>query len=248
MKRVSGREVTAYVRSNIGTFHTKRLESLTRLRLPSLLRRKNPYLFKSKNIAAVADLVKSLLDAHLASQEETLFGNFLEGLAIHVAERVHGGIKSSATGIDLEFVKGGVRHLISIKSGPNWGNSSQVKKMREDFKRSIGVIRQGDRSISIVAVNGCCYGRDAKPDKGDYIKLCGQDFWALISNDDEFYTRIIKPLGYDAKRWNDEFAAKYSAVINRFSQQFTERFCDAQGSIDWHRLVAFSSAKSIQPN
>lgn len=244
MRSVSSEEVTAYVRSNIGTFHRKRIESLAKLRLPNLLRRKNPYLFKSKNIETVADLVKSLLDAHLASQEETLFGVFLEGLAIHIAERVHGGIKSSAAGIDLEFVKDGVRYLVSIKSGPNWGNSSQVKKMREDFRRSTRVIRQGNRSTRVVAVNGCCYGRDAKPDKGDYEKLCGQDFWSLISNDDEFYTRIVGPLGHDAKRWNEEFAAKYSAVINQFSQQFTERFCDPNGSIDWHRLVAFASAKS----
>ena len=69
-------------------------------------------------------------------------------------------------------------------------------------------------------------------------------FWALISNDDEFYTRIIKPLlGHDAKRWNEEFAAKYSAVINQFSQQFTGQFCDSHGAIDWRRLVAFSSAR-----
>ena len=243
MISVSSEEVTAYVKAHIGTFHSRRLESLAKLRLPNLLRRKNPYLFKSKNIDAVADLVKSLLDAHLASQEETLFGTFLEGLAIHVAEKVHSGIKSSTAGIDLEFLKDGTRYLISIKSGPNWGNSSQIKKMRQDFRRSTGVIRQGDRSIRVVAVNGCCYGRDAKPDKGDYIKLCGQDFWALISNDDEFYTRIIKPLGYDAKRWNEEFAAKYSAVVNQFSQQFTAQFCDPHGSIDWHRLVAFCSAK-----
>ena len=244
MRSVSSQEVTAYVRTNIGTFHSKRLESLTELKLPKLLRRKNPYLFKSKNINTVSDLMKTLLDAHLASQEETLFGNFLEGLAIHVAEKVHGGIKSGAAGIDLEFVKDGTRHLISIKSGPNWGNSDQIQKMCDNFKRSIGVIRQGDRSINVVAINGCCYGRAAKPDRGDYIKLCGQDFWALISNDREFYVRIVEPLGHDAKRRNDRFAAKYSAVINQFSLQFTQRFCTADGSIDWHRLVAFSSATS----
>ena len=243
MRSVSREQVTAYVKANIGTFHSKRLESLAELRLPRLLQRKNPYLFKSKNIDTVSELVRSLLDAHLASQEETLFGNFLEGLAVHVAETVHGGIKSSARGIDLEFVKNGNRYLISIKSGPNWGNSSQVNKMREDFRRSIAIIRQGASAINVVAVNGCCYGRDAKPDKGDYIKLCGQEFWTLISNDTDFYVRIVQPIGHDAKRRNDEFGAKYSAVINQFSLQFTEQFCHSDGSIDWHRLVAFSSAK-----
>ena len=105
MRSFSDADVVSYISANIGAFHQKRLESLDRLQLERLLRRKNPYLFKSKNIATVSDLVRLLLDAHLSSQEETLFGDFLEGLAIHVADKVHGGSKSSATGIDLEFVK-----------------------------------------------------------------------------------------------------------------------------------------------
>lgn len=241
MRSISDADVTSYISANIGAFHQKRLESLNSLRLERLLRRKNPYLFKSKNIVTVSDLVQSLLDAHLSSQEETLFGDFLEGLAIHVAERVHGGLKSSATGIDLEFVKNGARHIVSIKSGPNWGNSSQIKKMREDFRRATAVIRQGNAKTNVVTVNGCCYGRDARPDKGDYLKLCGQDFWELISGDRNFYIRIINPLGHDAKRHNDAFAKHYGVVVNRFSQEFSDRFCGA-GHIDWPKLVAFSSA------
>ena len=76
MNPISDEQVTAYVEANIGAFHDKRLESLNKLNLRSLLRRKNPYLFKSKNIAVAADLIRSLLDAHLSSQEETLFGDF----------------------------------------------------------------------------------------------------------------------------------------------------------------------------
>ena len=242
MRSFSDADVASYISANIGAFHQKRLESLDRLQLERLLRRKNPYLFKSKNIATVPDLVRLLLDAHLSSQEETLFGDFLEGLAIQVADKVHGGSKSSATGIDLEFVKDTARYIVSIKSGPNWGNSSQIKKMQQDFKKATAVIRQGNARINVVAVNGCCYGRDRKPDKGDYLKLCGQGFWELISGDKNFYIRIIKPLGHSAKRHNDAFAEQYSAVVNRFSREFSDRFCGATGRIDWPKLVAFSSA------
>lgn len=137
---VTDTEIVSYVRSHIGTFHAKRLSALGSLNLDNLMRRKNSYLFRSKNLIVAHDLVRSLLDAHLSSQEETLFGNFLEGLAIYVAEKAHGGIKSSATGIDLEFSKGSARHIVSIKSGPNWGNSSQIKKMRADFKTATQLI------------------------------------------------------------------------------------------------------------
>ena len=242
MTYISNEQIAAYVQAHINSFHNKKLESISKLKLDGLLRRKNPYLFKSKNIDTVADFIRSLLDAHLSSQEETLFGAFLEGLAIYVAETVHNGWKSSATGIDLEFVKNETRYIVSIKSGPNWGNSSQITKMKDNFNTATRVIRQGNAGMKIVAVNGCCYGRDSKPDKGSYFKYCGQEFWRLISNDADFYTRIIKPLGHSAKQHNDTFAKNYEAVIERLSKEFSGKFCDAKGEINWNKIVAFSSS------
>lgn len=243
MSAIADSEVTAYVEENIGAFHERRLSSLRSLQLLGLLRRKNPYLFKSKNIRTVSELVQSLLDAHLTSQEETLFGGFLEGLAVYVAQVVHGGMKSSATGIDLEFEQDGARYLVAIKSGPNWGNSAQVQKMQADFANATRILRQGKPETHVVAVNGCCYGQDANPDKGNYIKLCGQAFWQMVSGDDAFYTRIIEPLGHRAARHNEAFASQYAAVVNQFSAEFATRFCTAGGEIDWPRLVAFTSAR-----
>ena len=247
MTPITNEQITAYVEANIGTFHDKRLEALNKLRLQSLLRRKNPYLFRSKNLAVAADLIRSLLDAHLSSQEETLFGDFLEGLAIHVAERVHSGRKSAAVGIDLEFSVGSARYIVSIKSGPNWGNSSQIAKLKDNFTNATRLIRQGNRTANVIAVNGCCYGRDANPEKAGYFKYCGQEFWELISGDSDFFTRIIEPLGHNAKQRNRAFAEQYGAVVNRLSREFTTQFCAADGSIDWARLVAFSSARVPVP-
>ncbi len=242
MTVITDQQITDYVEAHIGNFHDKRLEALDKLKLTKLLSRKNPYLFRSKNLVIVADLIKSLLDAHLSSQEETLFGDFLEGLAIYVAEQMHQGFKSSATGIDLEFVKDGARYIVSIKSGPNWGNSSQITRMKQNFITATRVIRQGNPSTNVIAVNGCCYGKNRQPDKGDYFKYCGQDFWELISNDTDFYARIIEPLGHRAKQRNDDFGTNYAAVLNRMSIEFSQRFCDQSGAIDWNKLVSFSSA------
>ncbi len=242
MNGITDDQIVQYVETHIDTFHSKRLGGLGQLKLRELIINKNPYLFRSKNLVRVADLVKSLLDAHLSSQEETMFGDFLEGLAIYVAEQVHSGLKSGITGVDLEFVKNKARYIISIKSGPNWGNSSQVEKMRSDFRTATRVIQQGNPSIKVIAVNGCCYGRDANPNKGGYFKYCGQDFWELISNDRDLYTRIIEPLGQNAKQRNDYFMLNYAAAINRFALEFTQEFCDDAGTIDWDKLVRYSSA------
>lgn len=134
MKKLDLKNVTNYVEEHIGTFHAKRLEKLEKLNFNQVLKPKNPYfLFKAKNILTAQDLVKNLLDAYLQSQEETLFGDFLEGLAIFVCQQVVGGVKSKVLeGIDLEFSKNEFYYIIEIKSGPNWGN----KRKNEAFLKS----------------------------------------------------------------------------------------------------------------
>ncbi len=120
-----------------------------------------------------------------------MFGNYLEDLAIFICGRVYRRFKSSTPGIDLEMEKEGKRYIVAIKSGPNWGNSDQIVKMKLNFTRAIRVLHQNPAITTVVAVNGCCYGKDSRPDKGDYLKLCGQAFWSLISGDEELYVKII---------------------------------------------------------
>lgn len=234
-------EVRGYVEKNIGSFHKKRLQSLVNLKLSLILKRKNPYLFKAKNILTAQDLVKTLLDAHLSSSEEAIFGDFLEELAIFINSNVYGGWKSSTEGVDLEFDKDDIRYIVSIKSGPNWGNSAQIGRMRDSFNRAKKVLRTSNSKLHVIAVNGCCYGRDNRPDKGDYFKYCGQKFWELISGNPDLYIQIIKPLGYKAKEKNDEFIKKYSKIVNSFTFQFMQHFCE-DGVINWDSLVKFNSS------
>ena len=54
----------------------------------------------------------------------------------------------------------------------------------------------------------------------------------VLSNGDNFYLRIIEPIGRDAKRHNDDFAQAYGSVVNRFTKEFTEGFCTTDGAID----------------
>jgi hypothetical protein len=241
MSNIKLNNVQIYVEHNIGRFHSNRLLSLQKLKLVQILKRKNPYLYKAKNILDAHDLVKGILDAYLSSQEETIFGDFLEGLAIFVNEKVYGGKKSSAEGIDLEFNKNGKHFIVAIKSGPNWGNSSQIRKMKEDFKRARKILHTSAATAEIVAINGCCYGRENHPDKGDYFKYCGQVFWEFISNHNNLYLKLIIPLGYQAKEKNEEFNKAYAQIVNNFTMEFSEKYC-VDGIINWEKLVKFSSS------
>jgi hypothetical protein len=96
--------------------------------------------------------------------------------------------------------------------------------------------------MQIVAVNGCCYGRDNKPDKGDYYKYCGQNFWEFISGDANLYTELIEPIGHKAKERNDDFVNSYAQMLNKFTKEFLLNFCDINGAIDWNKLVKFNSS------
>lgn len=228
---------------NIGIFHQKRIQSLDKLRLTQILKRKNPYLFRAKNVLTSEQIVKGLVDAHISSNEETIFGDWLEGLAIFVNSEVYGGRKSGIAGIDLEFDLDKTRFIVNIKSGPNWGNSSQISKMIADFKTAKKTLRTSNSQLNIVAVNGCCYGQDGNPDKGDYFKYCGQRFWDFISGEADMYTELIHPLGHKAKEKNDEFLTSYSQRINLFTKEFSNEFCGEQGQIEWEKLTRFNSGK-----
>jgi hypothetical protein len=221
-------------------FHDQRLLRLEELELERVLKGKNPYLFRAKAVAAAPDMVKQILDAHLSSAEETLFGKFLEALAIQVSRVAFGGIKSTSPGIDLEFTRNSKRYAVSIKSGPKWANASQKAKMIQDFNRAKQVAKQG--GVTIECVEGCCYGKDARPHKvGGYLKLCGQDFWTLVSDDATLYQDLVEPLGYQARQRCDEFEEAYGRARTRFTQKFTAEFCFADGAIDWPKLLELNS-------
>jgi len=242
MKTLNLKEVTQYVEENIGSFHQKRIQSLDNLKLTNVLRRKNPYLFKAKYILTAEQIVKSLVDAHISSNEETIFGDWLEGLAIFINQKVYNGRKSGIRGIDLEFDNDGNRYIVTIKSGPNWGNSGQIKEMKYNFTTAKKTLRTSNSKLSVVAVNGCCYGRCNVQDKGEYFKYCGQKFWYFISGDSELYVEIIEPLGHKAKECNDGFIKSYSEMINKFTKEFVDGFCSKKGIIDWSKIVKMNSS------
>jgi hypothetical protein len=242
MKKLNLKDVSHYVEKNIGTFHEKRIQSLDDLKLSQVLKRKNPYLFKAKYVLTAEQIIRGLVDAHISSNEETIFGDWLEGLARFINEKVYGGWKSGITGIDLEFDSEGMRNIVTIKSGPNWGNSRQIAGMIADFKTAQKALRTSNSRIQVRAVNGCCYGQDNTPDKGVYFKLCGQRFWEFISGDQNLFIEIIEPLGHMAKEKNTDFTKSYSQMINKFTKEFTQQFCKTSGEIDWAQLVVFNSA------
>jgi len=116
--------------------------------------------------------------------------------------------------------------------------------MKDNFRKAKRILNTNISTCpKVIAVNGCCYGKDDSPDKGEYLKLCGQRFWEFISGIESLYTDIIEPLGHKAKEKNEEFLEQYGKVVNRFCLEFIEMFCDSEGAIKWEAVIEFNSGK-----
>jgi len=253
MKKIDYEKLNAFIASDvIQPFYDIRLERLENVNMKNVAKRKNPYLFKAKNIETAGDLAKNILDAFLSSQEETVFGDLMENLAIHVCHEVFDGKKAEEgkyRSVDLVFERDGQIYIVGIKSGPNWGNSDQVSTMKNNFKVAKQLMRAelGDKEYT--AVNGCIYGRDNQPNKTNkidselnYLKLCGQSFWELISGDDQLYKKLIQPLDKEAKKRDDAFKDLYTKKINEITKDIVELFY-TDNNLDWDKIVDYVSKK-----
>ncbi len=233
----------------VAPFYSIRLNGLKQLQLTNVLRWKNPYLFKAKNIEVAGDFVRSIVDAFLSSQEETIFGNLPEGFAIHIAATLYGGFKSDLKSVDLEFVKDGTYYIVGIKSGTSWGNADQISKMKDNFKVARAILTERGITQTVVAVNGCMYGKDRSPLKTNltdpektYYKYAGQDFWAFLSGDDNLYQEIVVPIEKEAQEKDADFKKAYAAKINEMTAELIHDFT-IEGQLNWPKLIAFVSGR-----
>ena len=253
MSKLNYKDINKYIAECVmKPFYETRLEKLTELNLNKILKRKNPYLFKAKNIETSGEFIKYTLDAYLSSQEETMFGNLLEAFAIFVCKKVYKGHKSEQgvfKSVDLEFIRKNKYYIVGIKSGPNWGNKDQIDRMKSNFKIAKKILRKKGIKKEIIAVNGCIYGTDSSPFKENsdkeqsYYKICGQEFWELVSGDEQLYKEIILPLDKEAKKRSDHFSDVYSEKSNEMIKDFSDSFLTKKGAIDWEKMIDFVSKK-----
>lgn len=248
MKEIRLKDVRKYVEENIHVFHDRRLSSLGDTDLKGLIKKKNPYLFKAKHIETAQELVGSLLDAKLSSSEEEIIGDFLEGLAIFVAQKTHSAHKSGIAGFDFEYDYDSTHYFVTIKSGENWGNSRQWKGLENDCKAALKTFSTSQHRGNAKCMLGCCYGKSKTTLKrGVITQISGQSFWHVISGKENFYKDIVEPIGFKAKEQNEDFSEKKAALLNKLTREFTNEFCDEDGRIIWDKVVQFNSG-NMYPN
>lgn len=193
---------------------------------------KNPYLFRARAPAGAEQLAARLIDAFLSSSEETRFGDILERTAISICREAKGGRKSGASGIDLEYDEDGTRTIMQIKSGTNWGNSSQHKKLVSDFQAATRVLRQGS-DIQVRCVEGICYGASGVKDRGSHVRLVGNAFWEDISGWPHAGRAVLRIVGHHAANGLTEVVTAARASVVEYLEQSG---ATVHGVVDWDRL------------
>ena len=235
-------QVIAAIATALNNFYDSLNRKLDSLHIKEIMKRKNPYLYKAKGIRSVEDIVESVLNAHVSSSEETIFGNtFFEPLAIAASN----GEKALAEGLDIiKYDKDeNTFYAIAVKSGTSVFNADSKKKQELNFKAAK---KRADQSKSrYVPIIGYSYGKKKKPKKDAepqiYQELAGKQFWQKLTGDETFYQKIILYMSSMPEQFAKEYETSYAKAKARLVQEFTELFCNEDGSINWERLVEFNS-------
>ena len=206
----------------------------------TLLSRKNPFLFRIRGAKKADDFVRNMLEASLSSSEETMFGDIFEKCAQIVAKYGKNGQKSGIEGIDVEYSEGPKKRvLVQVKSGKNWGNSSQIKRLKQNFETATRVLKQGGSIKDVRCIEGISYGKRESKQLGSRERIVGVDFWEEVSGWDGLYFALMDIVGEHASNGLQDAKSETVEKIVRFAEK--KNLLDEEDEVNWDRLLSFLS-------
>ena len=235
------KEVIAAIANGLDNFYKSLIDKTNKLDIKKIMKRKNPYLYRAKAVQNANDIVSSVLDAFVTSSEETIFGNcFFEPLAIAAS----GGSKALAEGVDIMIEKKeeNTIYAVAVKSGTSVFNADSKKRQEQNFAAAAKLAKQAKARYE--AIIGYGYGKKRMTGKGVpkmYQELAGQEFWAELTGEEDFYLKIIQFMGELPEQYLEDYQKSYNNAMNRLLKQFTTEFCKDTGEIDWDKLVKVNS-------
>ena len=234
----------------LDSFYIRHIGRLKELKLDERLRSKNPYLFRAIGVTNASQIVEELMDAHISSSDETIFGNvFFEPLAIWVAEQYFEGmtgtmvVVSQGKGIDIQLSNATVNQAIAVKSGPKVFNAQSRLKQVEEFRTAERILKK-DKKL-FLAIVGYCYGRKAQREAKDFTEMAGQQLWEHLTGEPNFYLRIIELMKLRLVDHRSTFLVEYAKTKERFVVEFQAKYSFPDDTIDWDKLVEMVSATKI---
>lgn len=234
-------EIVQAIAEALDNFYTSLISKVNALNIKKVLKRKNPYLFRAKAMNGASQIVEAILAAFVSSSEETIFGNvFFEPIATAAAQ----GQKALAEGVDIMVERDNTIYAIAVKSGTSVFNADSRKKQEQNFMAASKLAQQAKKRF--VPIIGYGYGKKKTTNRGlpkFYEELAGKDFWTELTGDEEFYIKLIRFMAELPEQYVSDFDESYQKAANRLLKEFTNEFCNEDGSIDWEKLVEFNSGE-----
>lgn len=232
-------EIIIAIAKSLDNFYTNLISKIDGLNIKKIMKRKNPYLFRAKSMNGAAQIVDAILAAFISSSEETIFGNvFFEPIATAAVS----GQKALAEGIDIMKEDVTTIYAIAVKSGTSVFNADSRKKQEQNFMAAGKLAQQAKKRF--VPIIGYGYGKKKSNNKGlpkFYEEIAGKDFWYELTGDAEFYIKLIRFMNELPEKYIANFDEAYQKASNRLVKEFTNEFCNDDGSIDWEKIVEFNS-------
>ena len=227
----------------IESFYQALISKIDEIKIADIVRSKNPYLYRVKAMQTSAEIIESILQAFVSSSEETIFGNcFFEPIAIAASN----GTKSAVTGVDVEVndSDSDTKYLIAVKSGTSIFNADSAKKQADNFAAAKRTLKTSGGKTHFEAIVGYAYGTKRDSGRGKakiYEEVAGEEFWEAITGDNKFYTKIISYMGTLPEQYVEDYKNSYAKASNRLMRDFSIEFCNADGTINWEKLVDANS-------
>lgn len=242
-QRLTSEELKQLIKERLDVFYDRRISKLSELDLWNTLKSKNPYLFRATGVGTVGEIVEELLQAYLSSSDEGIFGNaFFEP----IAKRVAGGADTNEVGLDAIIETDTEYIALQIKSGSNWGNADQQRRLKQNFKEAKDRFLNRKIEKEFKAVLGICYGRTkGEPnDKRIHTIQSGQAFWEQITGDPNFYLDLLHYMEDYPYIHRRDYKVAWDKAVNRFIKKFSDDFADEDGNINWNKILEINSGKN----
>ena len=234
---VAESQIKELIRASVDKIHNK-----FDIQPRSLVKRKNPYLYRLRGANSAREFASAIVEAAISSSEETIFGDFFEEVAIIICQNSRGGIKSSAEGIDMEYdTEEGVRTLVQVKSGKNWGNSSQQKALRGNFEKATRILKQGGKVKTVRSIEGICYGGDESKYVHSHERFIGKAFWTEISGWEQVDQALMELLSECA---TDDLQDARQRLIDKVVDYLQSEGVAENGTVNWVKLLELVSSPS----
>lgn len=221
------------------------IDSLAELKLverkeisfPILLSKCNPYEL-CVNSRTVENVVDFIMQTHKQTSSKTIWGNYLESIAVKVCNHILNGFKSSEECTDLEWVIEGKNHYRGWKSSPNWCNADQKRAV--NLKEKNMMITENFGSFKVLT----SYGKTTKKRvKKGFIQLSGQDAWEEISGDGELYNKIMIGIQLNCDIIGQFLENIYISDRDKSITWFTENFTNKDKTINFVNINKYVSSR-----